>query len=308
MNNRLGVYYAFLTDSDTVDWRDFMRRASVAGCETAELSALKLAGESRAERDSIAALAGGLGLRLDLATALSPEFDVSSADESTRRRGIDFLKRNVELASRMGAAKLCGMLYGVHKCFPAGAARLRETLLENSAASLREVALSAHAHGVRLCIEAVNRFESPMINTAEEAVQFVRRIDSPAVGVHLDTFHMNIEEDDLAEAIQLAGPYLAHVHVCENNRKLPGRGHLHWGDILKALRKADYRDDIVIEALPFPYGSVSDRLNIWRRLIDEDADRELLTAVEYLRGILREQDAGGTPAAAKKKKKGDASE
>jgi D-psicose/D-tagatose/L-ribulose 3-epimerase len=201
------------------------------------------------------------------------------------------------MASQMGAANLCGMLYGVHKCFPAGVAAFRGALLENSAASLREVALSACEHGVRLSVEAVNRFESPIINTAEEAVLFVRQIDSPAAGVHLDTFHMNIEEDDPPAAIRLAAQHLAHVHISENNRKLPGRGHLPWRTLLAALQEAGYRDDIVIEALPFPYGSVSDRLHIWRRLIDADVDVELQTAVGYLRGLLWEQDGGGTRAA-----------
>jgi D-psicose/D-tagatose/L-ribulose 3-epimerase len=288
VRNRLGVYYAFLADSDRVDWRDCLARASAAGCRAVELSAPKLADESPAARASIVRLAADLDLSLSLATALPPDGDVSSPNGPNRRKGIDFLKRNVEMASRMGAARVCGMLYGVHKSFPPGAAECRDELLGRSAESLRDAAASAQSANVRLCVEAVNRFESPLVNTAGEAVRFAQRVGSPAVGVLLDTFHMNIEEDDLGAAIRAAGPWLAHVHICENNRKPPGRGHLPWISILAAMRAAEYRGDIVIEALPFPYGSVSGRLNIWRRLIELEPDAELRAAVAYVEGLLRE--------------------
>ena len=192
------------------------------------------------------------------------------------------------MASGMGAAKLCGMLYAPPKAFPPEVAWHRDELLARSAECLRGVAESARAAGVRLCVEAANRFETPLINTTEEAVKFVQRVGSPSVGVLLDTFHMNIEEDDFGAAIRAAGPWLMHVHVCENNRKPPAKGHLPWKTIFAALRAADYRGDIVIEALPFPYGSLSARLHIWRRLIDRDPDTELRAAVSYLGSLLAE--------------------
>ena len=288
MRNRLGIYYAFLADSDRVDWHDCLARASAAGCRAVELSAPRLAAESPAARVAIARHAADLDLRVSLATALPPDGDISSPVSAARQRGIDSLLKNVEIAAAMGAARICGMLYAPPKTFPPEVASHRDELLGRSAECLREVAESAQAGSVRLCVEAVNRFESPLVNTAEEAVAFVRRIGSPAVGVLLDAFHMNIEEDDLGAAIRAAGPWLAHVHISENNRKPPGKGHLPWEAIFAALRAAEYRGDIVIEALPFPYGSVSGRLNIWRRLIDRDPDEELRTAVGYLEGLLAE--------------------
>jgi D-psicose/D-tagatose/L-ribulose 3-epimerase len=288
VQNRLGVYYAFLTDSDRVDWRDCLTRASKAGCRAVELSAPKLAAESPAARAAVARLAADLGLAVSLATALPADCDVSSQDPQSRRRGVDRLKRDVEMASGMGAARLCGMLYGVHKCFPPDAAARRAELVGRSAECLRDVAGSAEAASVKLCVEAVNRFESPLVNTVDEALELVRTVGSPAVGVHLDTFHMNIEEDDLAAAIRSAGQWLAHVHLSENNRKPPGRGHLPWKAIIAALRAVDYRGDLVIEALPFPYGSVSGRLNIWRRLIEGEPDAELQASVAYVAGLLAE--------------------
>ena len=115
----------------------------------------------------------------------------------------------------------------------------------------------------------------------------VQAIGHPSIGVHLDTFHMNIEEADSGKAIELAGDRLIHFHVCENNRALPGQGQVPWKKIFAALKKIGYKGRIVIESLPGPYGTVASLLNIWRKL-SEDVDGELKASIAMIRREMEE--------------------
>ena len=285
--NPIGIYYAFLANSDTVDWHDCLERAARAGADILEMSAPKLHLASEEERKSISGHARDLGLSLTMACALRPDADVSSADPSVHRAGIELLKSDVDLAAEMGAGALGGILTGVSKHFPPGIEYEREQVLENSIRGLKEAAAHAGACGVTLGVEVCNRFETPLVNTAAEALRIVNAIDHPAIGVHLDTFHMNIEEADSAKAIELAGNRLVHFHVCENNRALPGQGQVPWKKIFTALKTIGYTGRIVIESLPGPYGTVASRLNIWRKL-SEDVDGELKQSIAMIRKEMEE--------------------
>jgi len=287
MINRFGVYYAFLCDSEDINWMNCISRTQAAGLGVTELSAVQFRNKPKFLLNEIAEYIRYLDLGLSFATGLSPATDVSSEEEKVRRCGIELLKRDIELCSQMGGTKIGGIIYGVHKNLPQGAAFIREELFDRAAGSLREVAKTADEYGVTLAAEVVNRFESPILNTAEEGVRFVKAIDNPSVGLHLDTFHMNIEEDDLPAAIYQTGKYLKHIHFCENNRKLPGRGHIDWEGVVKALNDTGYDDTIVIESLPFPYGNAADRLNIWRNLLDKDADTDLVAAAVFLKKLFK---------------------
>ena len=105
-----------------------------------------------------------------------------------------------------------------------------------SVAGMKQLLKVAEDNGVLYCCEVVNRFEQYLLNTAEEAVAFMQRLDSPNAKILLDTFHMNIEEDDMVEAIRTAGPYLGHFHTGENNRRTPGTGKLPWKEMAQALK------------------------------------------------------------------------
>lgn len=288
MKNRFGVYYAFLCNDNPIDWKDCIRRTARAGLGVTELSAVQFMDKPKSFCREIASYVKEFDLGLSFATGLSRDTDVSSDDESIRRAGIESLKRDITFCADMGGTKIGGVIYAVHKNLPPGAAFCREKLFERGVNAIREAAKTAADYGVTLTLEIVNRFESVIMNTAEEGVRFVEEVDSPAVGLHLDTFHMNIEEDNLPEAIRTAGKYLKHVHFCENNRKLPGNGHIDWKSIKDALLDVGYHDTIVIESLPFPYAMISDRLNIWRNLLKNDADQDLAESVAFLKDLFQE--------------------
>ncbi len=282
MNNKLSIYYAFLDPLDEVDWISSLSRAKAAGLDGLEMSAPKLRALSAQQRDAIAGKAAQLGLCLTFATALAPGEDTASEDPFVCTAGVKRLKDDIHMVSDMGGTALGGILTGVGKHFPPGIEKRRDETAARAAAALAAAADTAYGCGVSLCLEVVNRFESPLINTCAEGLRAIEKIQSPALGLLLDTFHMNIEEASPTAAIAAAGKRLAHFHACENNRALPGHGHIDWEGTLKALHGIGYTGIIAMEALPGPHGSLPSRMNIWRKL-SQDVDKELFETVSFLR-------------------------
>ncbi|MEM0368388.1 MAG: sugar phosphate isomerase/epimerase family protein [Desulfurococcaceae archaeon] len=209
------------------------------------------------------------GVKCTFSVGLSKETDVSSSDPETRKRGIAYIKKLVDIASELESDVICGILYAAWgEVDPKGR---RPEKYEWAMECLREAADYASQHGVTLALEPVNRFEGYLICTAEEMLDFVKRINHPNVKVHLDTFQMNIEEDNLYKAIKRAGEYLYHVHLCENHRGIPGTGHIPWMDIFKALKEIGYNRWVVVEAWVHDVfltelGEIPPKIAMWRRL------------------------------------------
>lgn len=281
MSCPVGIYYAFLANSDDVDFLDCLRRSKAAGLEILEASAPKLRALPADKRAEIAALASELDMNITFATALPPDCDTGSADAEIRKRGAAYLIEDLKLAKSMGVKAIGGILSAPGKYFPPNVENERYAMMDRAGETLREVGRIAEDMGIRLACEAVNRFESPVVNIAADALRVVEVADSPNVGILLDTFHMNMEEASLGDAIRLAGKHLFHVHSCENNRALPGQAHVNWDEVFSALKEIHYQGALVMESLPGPYGSVSGRLNIWRRY-SENVDEELKQAVIFL--------------------------
>jgi D-psicose/D-tagatose/L-ribulose 3-epimerase len=133
---------------------------------------------------------------------------------------------------------------------------------------LRALADDAANHGVTLCVEPLNRFETSFINLASQAIELVDRVNKPACQIMLDTFHMGIEERSLGEAIRAVGPRLKHVHACENDRGAPGTGHVPWNDVAQALKDIRYDGPVVIESFTPKVKSIARAAAIWRPLAE----------------------------------------
>jgi D-psicose/D-tagatose/L-ribulose 3-epimerase len=136
-----------------------------------------------------------------------------------------------------------------------------------SVSNVRTVGKIAGECGVDYCLEVLNRFEGYLLNTCEECVKFVDEVGTDAVKVMLDTFHMNIEETDIADAIRTAGNLLGHFHTGECNRMVPGRGKIPWREIGAALREIGYNKTVVMEPFVNTGGQVGSDIKIWRELI-----------------------------------------
>jgi D-psicose/D-tagatose/L-ribulose 3-epimerase len=140
--------------------------------------------------------------------------------------------------------------------------------------SLKIVDRMASDHGITVCLEVVNRFEGYLINTVDQGLEILTELSCSNIKLHLDTFHMNIEEDEIGEALQRAGSQLGHFHVVENNRKIPGAGHIPWQAVRKSIQAIKYQGYIIAETFVSPVGEVGSGLFIWRPLaanLDEAA-------------------------------------
>ncbi|MGA2248020.1 MAG: sugar phosphate isomerase/epimerase [Verrucomicrobiota bacterium] len=131
---------------------------------------------------------------------------------------------------------------------------------------LRALSRYAEERGRQICLEPLNRFESDFINTCEQALKMIQDVSSPALKLHLDTFHMNIEEKDQALAIKRAGSRMGHLHACGSDRGTPGNDHLDWKGIASALHGIKYHGDVVIESFTTDVKVIARAAAIWRRI------------------------------------------
>jgi D-psicose/D-tagatose/L-ribulose 3-epimerase len=147
---------------------------------------------------------------------------------------------------------------------------------------LKPLAKYAESKGVTLCIEPLNRFETDFLNTTDQGLKLVKALKSKAVKLHLDTFHMNIEEKNQADAIRKAGPYLAHFHACGTDRGTPGNDSLDWKPIVAALKSIGYKGDVVIESFTTDVKVIARAAAIWRRM-EPTRDEIAVKGLETLR-------------------------
>ena len=194
-----------------------------------------------------------------------PDADVSSLDPDIRRRGIERHRASLRLARDMGARHMGGVLNGLLGKAP-HAAMLGN--LEAAAESLAIVSEEARGMGIRLAIEIVNRYESNLINTVAQAVAFLKMTGSDNLYLHLDTFHMNIEEADLMAALEMALPHLVYFELDQNNRGLPDQGAMDFSPMLNRLRAGGYNDIIGFEAFSASVVApeIAGGIGIWRNL------------------------------------------
>jgi D-psicose/D-tagatose/L-ribulose 3-epimerase len=176
----------------------------------------------------------------------TPERDIGHPDARVRAGGVDYVKRCVELAHEVGAAVVIVVPTAVGRVAPEAS---REQELELAAASLAEAAAGLGG-SVELVIEALNRFETYLVNTLEQAAELRALAGSAGVQLMADLFHMNIEEADVAGALREHSAVLAHVHLADSNRRPPGQGHTDFGAVLAALDRSGYDGALTMEFLP----------------------------------------------------------
>ena len=230
--------------------------------------------------------AANLGLTINTGYGMPAQYNIISPDPLVRRAGIDFSKRLIDLSNEAGAEVFGGMIY----CgwgYLTG--RMRTAAEWNWAVEgYREIAgYAQQASGLVLGIEPVNRFESHFINTAADALRFIREVGLPNVKVHLDTFHMIREENDFAGAVLEVGPQLGYVHACENQRGIPGTGLVPWLLFFQALQQIGYDRCITIESFDPNMESIAKLCCIWRKLAD--SPEQLATeGVRFLKDVYQQ--------------------
>ena len=222
------------------------------------------------------------GLGVCTSTACSEEQDITGEEEGTRRNGVEYLKQCVQATRAMGGTTFSGVIYSAIGRRIDGIPDKR--YWERSSKGLKEVARFARDHGITIGIEPVNRYETFLINTCDQALELLDMIDEPNVGVHLDAYHMNIEEDEFYGPTLKAVPHLCHFHLSESHRGTPGRGTVDWEGIYRALGETGYEGVVGLESFIEVSKAMQAATCIWRTLAPS-SDELLREGLKYLKGI-----------------------
>lgn len=204
------------------------------------------------------------GLECTFCSALTGSMSLVSDDPAVRQQALEFLTRGVEVAAELGSKIFMGPF-----CAPVGlllGRRPNDDEWEWAVEGLQSLGDTLNACDVTLTVEALNRFETYFLNTAAGGKKLCDEVGHPKVGIIFDTFHGNIEEKDLGDAIRLLNGHLKHVHTCENDRGVPGTGHIEWASVFAALRDVNYDGWAVIESFGGNIPEIAAAACIWRDL------------------------------------------
>ncbi len=284
--NKIGIHYAYWTHDWDADFHPFIDKAADLGFDLLEVNAGTITSMKPEARRSLKDHAQSRNTGLSHCIGLPARYDVASPDEATRKRGLRFLEKIIRAIGEMGGGNLSGIIYGYWPgSLPENADK--RPYVDRSVASLKQAAKVAADQGVQLNVEVVNRFEQFIMNTCQEAMEYVQEVGSPNVKILLDTFHMNIEEDTIGSAVERAGSFLGHLHIGENNRRPPGHGHIPWDELASALKTINYPGYLVMEPFLMPGGEVGRDIRVFRDLsFGVNLDTEAHLAVQFIRGKL----------------------
>jgi len=222
------------------------------------------------------------GMKCTFTAALEKKNNPISPDQKIRERSIASLNELVDVVAELKGDVLSGVIYAAWGEFT-GKMRTEEEW-DYCKKSLFKSAEYAEKKGVVLALEPVNRYETYFLNTAEDTRKLVEEIAHPNVRVHLDTYHLNIEEESFYKAIKTAGDYLYHLHVCENNRGIPGTGHIQWQEIYRALKEINYNRWAIIESFVPAIEEIARMTAIWRK-VAPSADAIAREGLKFLKQI-----------------------
>jgi len=285
--NKIGIYYAYWERNWSANLLEYPPRIAKLGFDVLEIKLDQVISMPSSKQKELKNLAEFYGIELTFCEALTPKHDISSPDSCTRRRGIEYLKQGIDVVYRLGGTLLGGILYGSWNPPSVDVLAKRDYLLR-SVESMREIVKVAEDLGVVCAVEAVNRFEQFILNTSVEAVEYVKLVESPNLKVMLDSFHMNIEEDNIRNAILQAGHLLGHMHISETNCKPPGQGRFPWPELISALREIRYSGRIVMEPFVQTGGEVGRDIRVWRDLQKgKDLDEEAKQALLFIKTLLK---------------------
>jgi len=204
------------------------------------------------------------GLECTICSVLTGGTNIISGDAAVRAKTRTHMENIIKAGAEVGAKTIAGPLYSPVGYLPGRRRTADEWKWAVDCYQSLGPVLSEY--NVTIAIEPLNRFETYFLNTAADAVKLCDEINHPNVGVLFDTFHANIEEKDIGQAYRSIGKHLKHVHTCENDRGIPGSGHVEWPGVFAALRDMKYDGWLTIESFGFAIGEISAAAAIWRDL------------------------------------------
>jgi D-psicose/D-tagatose/L-ribulose 3-epimerase len=205
---------------------------------------------------------------------------------SSQRNGVNYLCSLLDQMQALNCPVLGGPVYSyvgrADAVAPAEYKRQWKEVVRN----LKIVTLYAESLGKVVCLEPLNRFETDFINTLDQGLKMIHDVGSPALKLHLDTFHGNIEEKHQDEAIRRAGKHLGHIHACGSDRGTPGNDHIDWKRIAAALKAVGYQGDVAIESVTLDVPRIARSAGIWRRM-EKTRDEIATDGLSFLKRTLK---------------------
>ncbi len=219
-----------------------------------------------------------------ICACMGPDRDLRGTP-AQQKTSLRYMMRVIEQMVALDCKALVGPVYSsvgrADAVAPADYKKQWKTVVKH----LKTLCKFAEKHGKVICLEPLNRFETDFINTCDQGLKMLKDVGSPALKLHLDTFHMNIEEKDQAAAIRKAGKRLGHFHACGSDRGTPGNDHIDWKPIARALKEVGYKGDVVIESFTTDVKVIARAAAIWRR-IEPTRDEIAVKGVKFLRKVL----------------------
>ena len=285
---KYGIYFAYWEKEWGVDQKQYIKKVADLGFDCLELSCAMLKDIEKNELIEMRKMAQDAGIFLTAGYGPNASENLGSNDPAVQKHAVDMY---TDLLKKLEILDIHTIGGGIYSYWPVDYSKPVDKAGDwaRSVKNVKHLGKIAADCGVDYCLEVLNRFEGYLLNTCAECKQFVEEVDEPAVKIMLDTFHMNIEEDDMVSAILLAGDKLGHFHVGENNRRLPGKGGMDWYRIGAALRQIGYNKNVVMEPFVNMGGGVGSDIKIWRDLSDsatmERLDMDAKNSVDFLRYV-----------------------
>ncbi len=290
-----GIYYAYWEREWSGDYLHYIEKVADLGFDILEIAAGPLPEYTPAQLSELRECAQAHGIRLTVGYGPAPENNIASADPKVREHALAFYEDLFQRMEKIGATLIGGALYS---CWPIDYSKPvdKKGDWERGIEGVARLGRIGMDWGIEtIGMEVLNRFENHVLNTAREGaafVQSVRQLESRAtnIKVMLDTFHMNIEEQSIGNAIRTAGDLLGHFHTGECNRMVPGQGRTPWREIHDALADIGYDGTVVMEPFVIPGGTVGRDIRIWRDLVEniseEALDKDAEEALRFQRYML----------------------
>jgi len=234
--------------------------------------------------EKVAAEAQRTGIKVYVCGAYGETRDISSDVPEYRENGMAYGKRLIEMAAALGSPYVAGPMYAAVGRTRLAGREEKQRQMDYAVENMKRLAEYAAKMGVKLAIEPLNRFETDFINTVEQGLYFIDKIGFDNVGFLLDTFHMNIEEKSIPDAIRSAKGKIFDFHACANDRGTPGEDHFNWEEIRKALEDAEYNGPVVIESFTPRIKEIAKAVSLWRPLA-ESPDSLARNGLHFLRSV-----------------------
>jgi D-psicose/D-tagatose/L-ribulose 3-epimerase len=220
------------------------------------------------EVDAIRNQLNKVGIQVLVCGAFGPNRDISSEDPAIRAEAVEYIKTCIDIATGLGSPLVSGPMYSATGKTRLLSSEEKKQQWDWAAENMKIVADYAADQGIKLAVEPLNRFETDFLNTVQQGLAFFEQVDRENVGFLLDTFHMNLEEKNIPEAIKLAGDKIFNFHSCENDRGTPGTGHIPWNDVFQALKEISYDGPVVIESFTTDIKEIARAVSQWRPLAE----------------------------------------